>query len=102
MTMSVTPWRGGDIGAGATYFGYWTSMDVVKEVLPADSLLTPRQELKRWPGFVKLRLTIDQKFGRRLTGWISVDNLTDNHAVEQFASVVTPGRTTTLGLRVHY
>ncbi|HTD62461.1 MAG TPA: TonB-dependent receptor [Gemmatimonadaceae bacterium] len=102
MTMNVTPWRGGDIGAGATYIGYWTSMDVVKQVLPADSLLTPRQELKRWPGFVKLRLTIDQQFGRRLSGWISVDNLTDNHAVEQSATFVTPGRTTTLGLRVQY
>jgi outer membrane receptor protein involved in Fe transport len=102
MTMSVTPWRGGEIGAGATYFGYWTSPDVVKQALPADSLLTPRQELKRWPGFVKLRLTIDQQFSRRLTGWISVDNVTDNHAIEQFATFVTPGRTTTLGLRVQY
>jgi outer membrane receptor protein involved in Fe transport len=102
MTMSVTPWHGGDIGAGGTYIGYWTSPDVVKEALPADSLLTPRQELKRWPGFVKLKLTIDQQFSRRLSGWISVDNLTDNHAVEQFASFVTPGRTTTLGLRVQY
>jgi outer membrane receptor protein involved in Fe transport len=102
MTVSVTPWRGGDIGAGATYFGHWTSLDVVKQALPADSLLTPRQELKRWPGFVKLRLTIDQQFGQRFAGWISVDNLTDNHAVEQFATFVAPGRTTTLGVRVQY
>jgi hypothetical protein len=102
MTMSITPWRGGDIGAGATYFGYWISPDVVKQAIPADSLLTPRQELKRWPGFVKLRLTIGQQFGRRLAGWISVDNLTNSHAVEQYAAFVAPGRTTTLGLRVKY
>jgi outer membrane receptor protein involved in Fe transport len=101
-TISLTPWRGGDIGAGATYFGYWTGVDVVKQALPADSLLTPRQELKRFPGFVKLRLTIDQQFNRHLSGWISVDNLTDNHAVEQVATFVTPGRTTTLGLRFQY
>ncbi len=102
MTMNATPWRGGDIGVGGTYVGYWTSMDVVKQALPADSLLTPRQELKRWPGFVKLRFTIDQQLSRRVSGWVSVDNLTDNHAVEQFATFVTPGRTTSLGLRVLY
>ena len=102
MTMSLTPWRGGSVSAGATYFGFWTGPDVVKEILPADSLLTARQDLKRWPGFVKFKLTIDQRISRRLAGWISVDNLSDNHAVEQAAAFVTPGRTTTVGLRFQY
>jgi outer membrane cobalamin receptor len=102
MTINLTPWRGGAIGAGATYFGYWTSMDVVKQVLPQDSLLTPRQELKRWPGFEKFKLTVEQQISRHLSGWIAVDNLTDNHAVEQAAEFVTPGRTTTVGFRLQY
>jgi outer membrane cobalamin receptor len=102
MTARITPWNGGDLVGGATYIGYWTAPDIIKQILPADSTLKPRQELQRFPGFVKFTLALDQRISRQMWAWLHVDNLTDNHAVEQSVFYVTPGRTTTLGLRFQY
>jgi len=99
-TASASPWRGTELSAGATYIGYWTAMDIVKEL--KNDTLPLRDDLKRFPGLVKFQLAIEQHISRQIWGWISVDNLTDVHAVEQNVAYVTPGRTTTVGLRLRY
>ena len=75
-------------------------MDIVKEL--KNDTLPLRDDLKRFPGLVKFQLAIEQHISRQIWGWISVDNLTDVHAVEQNVAYVTPGRTTTVGLRLRY
>ena len=100
LTASASPWHGANVSFGAVYFGYWSGMDVVKEL--EHPALPLRDDMKRFPGFAKLNLVIQQQINRHLSGCISVDNLTDNHAIEQTVAYVTPGRTTTIGLRLHY
>jgi outer membrane receptor protein involved in Fe transport len=102
MTASFAPWHGAEITVGGIYVGYWTGPDVIKQVLPADSLLTPRQTVKRFPGFEKFKFALDQQISQHLSAWITVDDVTDNHAIEQDEAYVTPGRTTTLGVRIRY
>ncbi|HZS58804.1 MAG TPA: TonB-dependent receptor, partial [Gemmatimonadaceae bacterium] len=100
LTANIATWRGSQVSAGATYIGNWRGIDVIKEV--KDPTLPLRDYVKRFPGFAKFHLAIDQRIGRHFSGWISVDNLTDNHAIEQSAAYVTPGRTTTFGFRLRY
>ncbi len=105
LMVGASPWKGGEIAAGATYIGYWTSQNVLKQdsaLAGLQPLLTPRAYLERFPGFVKLRLSVDQQIDRRLSGFLSVDNLANNHAIEQNAAYATPGRTASIGVRVGY
>lgn len=96
----ASPWHGSNVTFGTTYFGDWMATDVVK--LAREPLVSPRDALVRFPGFVKFRLAIDQRISHHVGVSIGVENLTDNHAVEQNAAYVAPGRTTTIGLHLQY
>ena len=53
----------------------------------------------RYPGFVKLNLTVSQRLTRQLLGFLQVDNLTNSNAFEFNNVLPVMGRITTVGLR---
>ncbi|MBX6331313.1 MAG: TonB-dependent receptor, partial [Gemmatimonadaceae bacterium] len=61
-----------------------------------------RDYLRSYPGFTKVGLTVNHRLTDRLDIFLSVENLTGSHAVEQNDVYVLPGRTTVLGTHLRY
>jgi outer membrane receptor protein involved in Fe transport len=103
---SITSLAETTIAANLTYVGSWNYYDIVSEYRclggtgPCRS--TPRDYIIAYPSFVKLNATISRQFNRLVTGFISIDNLTNNEASELYNFVPPVGRTTTAGLRLKF
>jgi outer membrane receptor protein involved in Fe transport len=105
-SLSLTPWRGTSLGAGLTYVGSWSYYDWLALFRcfggTGPCRATMRDYITPYPSFVKVNATVWQQITPLVSGFVSVDNLTNNEAFEfhNFSPVV--GRVTTVGLRLQY
>ena len=105
-TLSLPLRTGTAITAGFAYVGSWTNVDLLAQFRcfggtgPCQS--NDRDYLVAYPGFVKVNASVTQKITRFASGFVSVDNLTNNQAHEfnNFNPVL--GRLTTVGFRFRY
>lgn len=94
------------MSAGVVYVGHWTYYDNIALYRclggtgPCGESLRDYQV--RYPGFVKLNLGASQQFTPSFTGFLFVDNLTNNDAFEADNLAPVRGRTTTAGFRIQY
>jgi outer membrane receptor protein involved in Fe transport len=104
-SLTVTPTGRTTGTVGVTYVGSWNYYDLLAQFRclggtgPCPS--TSRGFIVRYPGFAKANVTISQEITRVLSGFLSVDNLTNNQAHEFFNAIPVMGRTTTVGLKLH-
>ena len=94
------------LSAGLVYVGSWTYYDNI-ELFRCFGGTGPcgegfRDYQVRYPGFVKLNLGASQQITSVFTGFVSVDNLTNNDAYEGNNLGPVRGRTTTAGFRIQY
>lgn len=104
---ATTPLGSGTtISGGVVYLGSWTNTDLMALIRcfggTGPCLPTDRDYLIRFPALLKVNATITQRLNRALTGFVSIDNLTNNdrHEADNISPVM--GRTTTLGARLEY
>ncbi len=105
-SLTVAPLSGTTIAAGLTYVGSWQNYDYLA-LLGCDGGTSPCQASARdyivaYPSFVKLNATVSQQLTRLVSGFISVDNLTNNQAYESENFEPVMGRITNIGLNFHY
>ena len=89
-----------------TYFGSWTGYnwaDRYASLFGGEPYRgSERAYWRRYPGFAKLKLGLSHEFARSITGFLSVENLTNDTSVEYDDSIVTPGRVSVLGVRARW
>lgn len=106
-TVTYTPTARTSMSLRATYVGRSTGVDDLRLIHVFDGGTEPytgsrRDYWRRYPAFTKLSLTASQSVTKQLTAFVSVENLTDSHAVERSNIVALAGRTTELGVRWRY
>jgi outer membrane receptor protein involved in Fe transport len=105
-SLAIVPLPRTTISAGLTYVGGWSGFDDLAEERcfggtgPCQANF--RDYMIGYPGFVKVNATVSRELTPLLSGFISVDNLTNNQAFEPNNSLTVLGRVSTLGLRLHY
>lgn len=106
-SITVSPFRRTTLAAGLIYVGSYNAVDIVAELRcfagtgPCPS--TTRGYIAPFPSFVKLNATVSQEITRFASGFISVDNLTNNESFEASSNFLpVMGRISTVGLRLHY
>jgi outer membrane receptor protein involved in Fe transport len=104
--LSFIPFARTMVSAGLTYVGSWTNYDDVGEFRcfggTGPCQPSSRDYLISYPGFAKVNATITEQVTPLVSGFVSVDNLTNNQASEITNSSAAIGRITTVGLRFHY
>jgi outer membrane receptor protein involved in Fe transport len=106
-TMTITPFAGTSLAAGLAYVGSWNSYDYMSwyRCLSGKDPCRPgpgrRSYIAPYPSFVKLNATISQRITPAVSGFVSVDNLTNSTASEFHEAGAVMGRITTVGLQVH-
>ncbi len=105
-SLSIAPFKRTTISAGITYIGSWDDYDFFSQLScfggTAPCRVSSRDYIIAYPGFTKLNASVFQQLGPFLSGYISLDNLTNNHAVERNDQNTIRGRVTTVGLRFQY
>lgn len=105
-TVSFSPGRRTALAAGLTYVGSWTYYDdfaffsCFGGTGPCQE--TNRDYLTRYPGFLKINLSVAQEITPGVSGFASIDNLTNNDDYEYSNSTPILGRVSMVGLRVRY
>jgi outer membrane receptor protein involved in Fe transport len=104
--VTVTPLAGTSISAGLTYVGSWNQYDYVAEFRcfggTGPCQPTFRDYIVEYPSFVRVNATIAQQITPMLSGFISLDNLTNNTSFELDNLSPVVGRITTAGIRFHH
>jgi outer membrane receptor protein involved in Fe transport len=106
VSLSVAPFARTSISAGVTYVGSWNNYDYMAEFScfggSGPCKPTFRDYIVAYPGFVKLNARVSQQIRSFISGFIAVDNLTNNQAfeVDNLAPVV--GRIATIGFQFQY
>jgi outer membrane receptor protein involved in Fe transport len=101
---------GTTVAAGLTYVGSWTYYDVVAyfrclgQTGPCrnDTFALDRDYLVEFPGFAKINASVVQRITPLVSGFLAIDNLTDNDAQEYINFNPVIGRITTVGLSFRY
>jgi outer membrane receptor protein involved in Fe transport len=105
-SLSVIPFTRTTISAGLTYVGSWRNYDALAEFRcfggTGPCQPTFRDYIVDYSGFVKLNTSIVQEVTPTVSGFISVDNLTNRQAFESSNLRPVVGRITTAGLRLRY
>jgi outer membrane receptor protein involved in Fe transport len=105
-SVTVAPSAKSSLSAGVVYVGSWTYYDNIALFRcfggtgPCGASFRDYQT--RYPAFVKLNLGVSQQFTPVLTGFLSIDNLTNNDADEASNLGPVRGRTSTAGFRIQY
>jgi outer membrane receptor protein involved in Fe transport len=105
-SVAVSPFAGTNVSVGLTYVGSWNNYDYFAQYScfghTGPCQASNRDYIVGYPGFVKLNAHASQQITPVIAAFVSVDNLTNNedHEVSSFTPII--GRTTTLGLQVHY
>lgn len=105
---SLVPSDGTALTAGLTYVGSWFSTDALAfySCLGGTAPCRPGPGLRpyttAYPGFIKLNASVTQRITSLVSGFASVDNLTNNQAYERWNLNPIMGRITTVGLRFQY
>lgn len=105
-SVNVAPLAGTMLSAGVAYVGSWTGYDDVAQFRCLGGT-GPCQETLRgyhiaYPALIKLNAGVVQQFTRSLSGFASVDNLTNSSDHENTNLSPVMGRSTTIGLRLEY
>jgi hypothetical protein len=101
---------GTTVAAGLTYVGSWTYYDVVAyfrclgQTGPCrnDTFALDRDYLVEFPGFAKINASVVQRITPLVSGFLAIDNLTDNDAQDYINFNPVIGRITTVGLSFRY
>jgi vitamin B12 transporter len=104
-SLTAEPRRGTIIAAGLTYVGSWNAYDNLA-IFRCFAGTGPCQASFRdyivpFPGFTKANATLSQQITPLLSGFVSVENLTNNTKTEYSPFFPVMGRITTVGLRFH-
>ena len=105
-SVSVSPSARTTVSAGMVYVGSWTYYDNIALFRcfggtgPCGA--TFRDYQTKYPGLLKLNVGASHQFTPVLTGFVSIDNLTNNDASEGNNLLPEWGRTSTAGFRVQY
>jgi outer membrane receptor protein involved in Fe transport len=107
-SLSFAPRAGTTLAAGATYVGEYAAYDL--RVLyscfagtgPCPSGPGLRPYRTTLPSLFKVNATISQQLTAGLSGFVSVDNLTNNTRFESGMASAVMGRATTVGLQFHH
>lgn len=98
------------VTGGLTYIGSWTEYDWLAwsrclgatGICRNDTFALDRSYFTSYSGYTRLSASVSQKISRLFTGFISVDNLTNNQAYELSNINAVWGRLTTFGFRAQY
>lgn len=107
-SVTVAPLGRTTLSAGLTYVGNWTYYDVVAQFRcfagtgPCAPGLDQRGYIVTYRGFVKVNANASRQITALVSGFVSVDNLTNNTAYEASNMLPVRGRSTTLGFRLQY
>ena len=109
-SLTLTPIGGTTVGVSGAYVGSWRNFDLLGyfQCLGGtgpcrnETFALDRSYVMDFPSFVKLNLNVVQRLGPMLSAMASVDNLTNNTTPESGNITPVVGRTTTVGLRVHW
>ncbi len=106
-SVSVASHTGTTVAAGLTYVGSYNQYDAVAlfRCFGGTGPCQPsfRGYIAPFPSFVKVNATVSQQITQFISGFVSVDNLTNNQAPEAGNSfLAVMGRITTVGFRLHY
>lgn len=98
--------RGTTVGAGLTYVGSWQALDALAfyGCLGGTGPCRPtfRDYTAEYSGFVKVNARVTQQITPMLSGFVSVDNLTNNEAYERWNLIPVRGRISTIGFHFRY
>jgi outer membrane receptor protein involved in Fe transport len=107
---TVAPLPGTTVIGGLTYVGSWTTTDwlayygCIGGTAPCrnSTFAVDRSYVVEYPSFVKVNLGITQQITPIVSGFLAVDNLTNNDAYELWNFYPIMGRISTIGLRFQY
>ncbi len=105
-SLTLVPYAGSSVSAGVTYVGSWRNFDFLA-LYGCFGGTRPCQPSTRgyvieYPSFVKVNAIVTQRLTQLLSGFLSVDNLTNSTAYELSNSQAVMGRITTFGLQLHF
>ncbi len=99
----ITPTRGTTVTTGAAYVGRYRQTDFVALLRCGGGTgPCPSSFMVEYRSFVKVNATLWQQIMPQLSGFASVDNLTNNHANELGNGAPLMGRISTVGFRFQY
>jgi outer membrane receptor protein involved in Fe transport len=103
--ITAAPFHRTTVSTGLTYVGSYRSYDLVAlfscfaGTAPCGPGPGTRSYIVSYPSFVKLNATVSQQLTPTVSGFLAIDNLTDNRTHE-FSFGPVMGRISTIGLRV--
>ncbi len=106
-SLTVAPVKGPTVAGGLTYVGSYNQTDLIA-LFSCFGRTGPcrsggsRSYIVAFPSFVKVNATISQRLTSLVSGFVSVDNLTNDMAHEPAEIAPVTGRTTTIGFQFHY
>jgi outer membrane receptor protein involved in Fe transport len=95
LAIGFTPLEGTSISSGVTYVGERTNYDY----LALFSGVAPRDAWITYDPFAKMNLSVTQALTSTISALLTIDNVTNNNAGEQFDILPSLGRVTTVGVR---
>jgi outer membrane receptor protein involved in Fe transport len=104
--LTVTPWQKTSVAIGVTYLGSWVNYDFFALFGcfggTAPCRASNREYLTEFPSVAKASLSVTHAINRMVSGFVAIDNLTNNDNFEAFNSNPILGRISTFGLRLLY
>jgi len=109
-SLTVSPLKGTAVMGGLTYVGGFTNLDFLGYYrclggtgpCQNSTQALDRSYLIRYPGFVRVKASVDQQISQLLAAFISVDNLTNDRSYELQNTQPVVGRLTTVGMRLQW
>jgi len=106
MTLALTPFGTTTLTGGLAYTGSWTGTDVLAQYrcfAGTGPCTSDFQFRTRYPGFATLSAAVEQQLGRLVTGYVSVEDLTNRaDARGRDNGTAVQGRITSVGVRARF
>jgi outer membrane receptor protein involved in Fe transport len=105
--VSLGPSKATTLSAGLTYVGRWNNYDNLSmygcfggtQSCPATFPASTRSFIVGYPSILKLNATLSQQISSSISGFVSIDNLTNSRAYEADNLSPVMGRISTIGLQ---
>jgi outer membrane receptor protein involved in Fe transport len=105
-SVNITPFARTTFSAGLTYVGSWNNYDYFARYSclggTGPCRASNRDYIIGYPGFTKFHANVWQQITPLISGFVSVDNLTNNKAYEIGNISAVMGRIATAGVRMQY
>jgi outer membrane receptor protein involved in Fe transport len=109
-SLVIVPQTGATISAGVTYVGSWQFYDYVAyfrclgQTGPCrnDTFALDRSYVIPYPDLLKFNVSVSRQVTPQVEGFLSIENLTNNHAYEFYNFNPVTGRVSTVGMRLQY